>query len=180
MERIKAINPENAVGETETLLRKVESELGQIPNFARVLANSPAVLVAYYGMQEALATGSLSPKLREQLNLFISQMNHCTYSIAAHAAIGRTIGMRDEELQDSRRGVSPHRRTETALQFARQIHDTRGHVEADALADLRKAGFEENEIVELIAQVALAEFTNYINNAAVPVVDFPGQPELPQ
>lgn len=49
----------------------------------------------------------------------------------------------------------------------------RGQVnDADVVA-LRQAGFDDGEIVELLAHVALNLFTNYVNVAFDVPVDFP-------
>lgn len=50
---------------------------------------------------------------------------------------------------------------------------TRGQVDDDDLAGARAAGVSEGEIVEVVAHVALNIFTNYLNNVAGTVVDFP-------
>lgn len=50
---------------------------------------------------------------------------------------------------------------------------TRGQVDDDDLATARAAGLSEGEIVEVVAHVALNIFTNYLNNVADTVVDFP-------
>jgi alkylhydroperoxidase family enzyme len=42
------------------------------------------------------------------------------------------------------------------------------------VASLRKAGFGEEEIVEILAHVALNLFTNYVNVVFNVPVDFPG------
>ena len=39
--------------------------------------------------------------------------------------------------------------------------------------DIRKAGFGDEEIVEILAHVALNLFTNYVNVALAVPVDFP-------
>ena len=47
MERIKAINPEQATGKSKQLLDGVQKKLGMTPNMMRTMAQSPAVLEGY-------------------------------------------------------------------------------------------------------------------------------------
>ncbi|WP_315386487.1 hypothetical protein [uncultured Stenotrophomonas sp.] len=42
------------------------------------------------------------------------------------------------------------------------------------MAQLRSVGFNDEEIVEILAHVALNLFTNYVNVAFAVPVDFPG------
>jgi uncharacterized peroxidase-related enzyme len=178
MERIKAIRPENAGRKVRELLDRINEDLGMIPNLMKVMANSTAVLEAYLRMSDVLSKGSLSLKLREQLALFVSELNSCTYCIAAHSAVGRVVGLTEEELMDSRRGVSPSRETEAALQFARVVLEKRGHVSGEDFTRLRDVGYSDEQISEMIMNVTLTVFTNYLNNVAGTEVDFPPEPVL--
>jgi alkylhydroperoxidase family enzyme len=53
-----------------------------------------------------------------------------------------------------------------------------GHVTDNDLTKIRKAGFSDGAIAEVIANVALNIFTNYFNLVAEPRVDFPIVPSL--
>ena len=83
------------------------------------------------------------------------------------------VGLGDEEIADSRRGVSSHRKTEAVLQFARKVVTERGWVSDDDVASLRAAGTSDAEIAEVVAHVAVNIFSNYFNHVAETEVDFP-------
>ena len=59
MTRITEIDPTTATGKTKELLDAVHAGLGLIPNMARAMATSPAVLEGYLGLSGALAHGTL-------------------------------------------------------------------------------------------------------------------------
>ena len=130
------------------------------------------------GVSGALGKGALSAKLREQLSLAISQVNGCDYCLAAHSAIGRTVGLTAEQIQDSRRGAAVDPRTDALIHFALEVVRTRGRVGDAALAEVREAGFDDGVIAEVVAHVALDVFTNYFNNVARTDLDFPRAPKL--
>ncbi len=178
MSRLPAINPEHATGQAQRLLKGVESKLGFAPNIMRTMANSPSVLQGYLDFSGALSKGSLSPKLREQIALAVSEVNDCQYCLAAHSAIGRSVGLSEEALGDSRRGESPDPKEATVLAFTRNVVTNRGRVSDEEVAKLRKAGFTEGDIVELIANISLTLFTNYFNHIAGTEIDFPAVSEL--
>ncbi len=171
MQRLPAVQPES--GKAQELLHGVQANLGMTPNLMRTMANSPAVLEAYLGLGNALGKGSLPPKLREQIALTVSELNGCHYCLSAHSALGKMVGLGEEEIADSRRGVSPDRKTEAALQFARKVVTERGWVSDDDLAFLRTAGTTDAEIAEVVAHVAVNTFSNYFNHVAGTEVDFP-------
>lgn len=137
------------------------------------MANSPAVLEAYLGFSGALAKGALSARLREQIALAVGESNNCQYCLAAHTALGRMAGLSDEQIADSRRGSSPDRKTEAALAFATKVVSERGLVDDDDVAQLRAAGFDDGDIAEIVANVSLNIFTNYLNHIAETEIDFP-------
>lgn len=89
MTRVAVIDPKTATGEARQLLDAVQSGLGMVPNFIRVLANSPAALSAFLGLHGIASAGSLEPKTRERIALAVAEQNACQYCVSAHTAIGR-------------------------------------------------------------------------------------------
>jgi uncharacterized peroxidase-related enzyme len=174
--RIRAIHPSDADGKAKQLLDGVQARLGMAPNLMRAMANAPAVLEAYLGFSGALAKGVLPAALREQIALTVAEVNGCAYCLAAHSALGRSAGLSDEAIRDSRNGASPDRKTEAALRFARQVVERRGRVSDDDVARIRRAGHADAEIAEIVANVAVNLFTNYFNHVAETEVDFPPAP----
>jgi len=173
MPRLKALETAEAEPKAKALLEGVQKKLGMTPNVMRTMANSPAVLEAYLGFGNALGKGTVQPKLREQIALTVGELNGCQYCLSAHSALGKMVGLGEEEIADSRRGVSPERKTEAVLQFARKIVTERGWVSDDDVAAVRAAGTSDAEIAEVVAHVAANTFSNYFNHVAETDVDFP-------
>ena len=178
MPRLKAIDPNSAAGHAKTLLDAVNEKYGMVPNLARTLANSPAVLQAYLAMGEALEGGALPARLREQIALTVSEANGCGYCVAAHCAIGKSVGLTDGELTDARQSSSPDSKVDAALQFARQLVENRGWVGDEDLDRVRRTGYGDGEIAEIVAIVAWKIFANYFNHVAGTDVDFPAVAEI--
>ena len=178
MERITPVNLQAAQGRAKELLDAVKAKLGIVPNLTRSMAVSPPVLDAYLGFSGALAHGVLPARVREQLALDVSEVNHCDYCVSAHSAIGKHAGLTDEVILGSRRGTSTDPKTDALLRFARAIVEKQGVVEDADVAAVRKAGYGDAEIAEVVAHVALNIFTNYFNNVAGTTIDFPQAPAL--
>jgi alkylhydroperoxidase family enzyme len=69
-----------------------------------------------------------------------------------------------------------------ALRFAKRMLDFQGQVEPTDVASLQRAGYTDEEIVEIIGVIALNVFRNFFNLAVRTEVDFPlvrvGEPLL--
>jgi uncharacterized peroxidase-related enzyme len=173
MSRLNQLNPDTASGRAKELLAGVKSKLGLVPNMTRAMANAPAALDGYLQLNGALSKGTLSPKIREQIALAVSQANGCDYCLSAHTAIGKMVGLTHDQIRDSRLGNAVDPKTDALLRFARKVVETRGRVGDDDLNDVRQAGFNDEVIAEVIAHVALNVFTNYFNEVNETDIDFP-------
>jgi uncharacterized peroxidase-related enzyme len=178
MERITPVNLQTVQGRPKELLDAVKAKLGIVPNTFRSMAVAPAVLDAYLGFSGALAHGVLPARVREQLALDVGEANRCDYCVSAHSAVGKKVGLTDQDVLDSRRGASADPKTDVLLRFARMVVVKRGVVEDADIAAVRAAGYGDAEIAEVLAHVALNIFTNYFNNVAGTTIDFPKAPAL--
>ena len=178
MSRLPAIQLDKATGKAKELLDGVQAKLKITPNMTRVMANSPAVLQAYLSFNSAVAGGALDAKLREQIALEVGEQNACQYCVSAHTAIGRMVGLSDPEMEAARGAASSSPKHAAALEFARQLVAKRGLLTDADIEAVRRAGFTDAEIAEIIAHVALNIFTNYFNHVAGTTLDFPAVPAL--
>ena len=159
---------------SQPLLEAVNKQLGSVPNLFRVVANSPAALAGYLGMSGALAKGALAAPTRERIALAVAELNGCDYCLSAHSFLGKNLARLDDgEIAANRAGGSHDAKAAAALRFAVEVVQQRGRVSDADLAAVRAAGYGDAEIVEIVQHVALNTWTNYLNNVAQTVVDFP-------
>ncbi|MFJ1300671.1 carboxymuconolactone decarboxylase family protein [Pseudomonadota bacterium AL_CKDN230030165-1A_HGKHYDSX7] len=174
MSRVSLIDTSSTTGERQALLNQIHGAFGATPNMFKAVANSTAALKSMWGSFGALGGGVISPKLGEQIAVAVADRNACEYCLAAHTALGRKAGASADEMSAAQAGNSADPKTAAALRFALQVVESRGQIaEADVEA-VRAAGFSDEEIVEILAHVALNLFTNYVNVAFAVPVDFPG------
>lgn len=178
MSTFTLVAPESAQGQAKELLSAVKSKMGLVPNMTRAMVRAPAVLDAYLQMSGALSKGALPAKTREQIALTVGQANHCDYCLAAHSAIGKMVGLAPEQILAARKGRADDASTDALLRFAAVVVEKRGRVDAADLNAVRAAGFGDDAIAEVVANVALNLFTNYFNHVAGTAVDFPAAPAL--
>jgi uncharacterized peroxidase-related enzyme len=181
MSRLPLIDPAQATGRAKELLGAVQKKLGLVPNLTRALANSPAALQGYLDLSGALASASLSARLREQIALTVAEVNACSYCLSAHTAIGGKLGLTPEQILDARRATAGEPKAAAVLALARHIVIERGEVRDADLRAARDAGVTDGEIAETVVTVALNVLTNWFNHVAATPVDFPKvEPGVPQ
>lgn len=173
MAHVTLIDPTEATGERRVLLDEIVGAFGTAPAMFRAVANSTAALQSLWGSFGALGGGTLPAVLGEQIAVAVADRNRCDYCLAAHTALGRKAGASRDEMAEAQAGRSPDQRTAAVLTFALAVVEERGAVNADDVAVVRAAGLTDEEIVEVIAHVALNLFTNYVNVALDVPVDFP-------
>lgn len=173
MSRIHHVAPEIATGKAAELLNTVQQAFGMVPNTAKVMANSPAVLESFLVFSTAMGSATIGSKLHNQLKLTTSEANSCTYCTSILSAVAPSAGLSVDDILAGRSGYSEDRRTKAALAFANDVLESRGKVSNQQLAAVRTAGFGDTEIVEIIASVVLGCFTNFLNNVADTDLDIP-------
>ncbi len=178
MPRIQPVQSESANAQQSDILSIIKKKMGIVPNILATMVQSPAVANAYLGFNQALAGGTLSAKLREQIALAVGESNKCEYCLAAHTALGSKAGLSESEVDSARRGTSADAKIEAALAFANKLVEARGFVSDADVEAVRGIGYSDGEIAEIVANVSLNIFTNYFNHVAETEVDFPRVPAL--
>ena len=173
MNRIHQTDPAAASGKADQLFTAVKGKLGFVPNLMRVLGNSPAALEGYLSFSGALAGGALAPKLREQIALAVAEINGCGYCLSAHTLLGGKAGLGAEDILSARKSSATDGKSDAALKLARAITLQRGMIADADLQAARAASLSDAEIIEVVQHVALNILTNYTNNVAQTVIDFP-------
>jgi uncharacterized peroxidase-related enzyme len=156
------------------LFALAQRQLGGIPNMARAMANSPALLEGYMALSGALGKGRLRTAVREQIALTVSQSNGCSYCLSAHSYLAdRVAHLNAATIAGARRAESADPKIAAILRLASAINDTRGSLGEGLLDEARAAGLSDGEIAETIGNVALNVLTNYFNKVAEVEIDFP-------
>ena len=173
MPRLTPVDPATASGEAKVLLEGVQKKLGMTPNIIRTIANAPAALKAYFGINEALAGGHFDAKTREAFALAVAGANACEYCASAHTALSKSLKVDDVEIDRRLDGHSSDPALDAALVFARAVVEKRGFVSDNDIAAVRAAGHDDGAIAEIVAHVVANIFTNYVNHVAETEIDFP-------
>ena len=173
MSRFTPIQTNGATSKLKRSLKKSHLKLDESPRFLQLMANSPASLRAYVRAEAALVCGQLTPRQRRQVALAVAEINGSTYSLSAHYDAGKSLGLTHHEMQLARNATAADTKAETMLRFTQAVVLQRGEISDDDFQALRKAGFADGQIIEIVANIALNIFCNYFNSVAKMEVDFP-------
>lgn len=173
MPNVPLIDSESATGNVKQQLDQIAGAFGSVPAMFRAVANSPAALTSMWSAFGAYGGGALGAALSEQIAVAVADRNSCQYCLAAHTALGKKAGLSRETLAAAQGGESDDPRIAALLAFALKLVEDRGQVTTADVDALRDQGWNDEQIVETIGQVALNLFTNYVNIALGVPVDFP-------
>lgn len=167
------VSTDNTPAASQAVMAQIHSAFGATPHMFKAVANSPAALHSMWAAFGALGKGSIGAKLGEQLAVAIANYNRCEYCLAAHTVLGQKAGASLADMSAAQVGHSGDAKTAAALAFALKVVAQRAQISDADIASLHQVGFGDEQVVEIIAHVALNLFTNYINVALDVPVDFP-------
>lgn len=152
--------------QTAELLDRSRSDSGDLPSFPHMLANNPSVLGAALGQfGEIMYGGGLPPNEKQLAFVVVSQANECAYCAASHGQeLVNAFGLPVTQLEAIAAGdyTELTDRQRAIVEFARQgAVDPKRVTDGDVVA-LREVGFNDADVMELVAVLAQATFANTI------------------
>jgi uncharacterized peroxidase-related enzyme len=142
----------------------MERKTGGENRFFRVLGHSTGALETFVPLYaNIMGPGALDLRIKELAYLAVSYVNECRYCITAHEKSAAKAGLTHDELRalhmEQDGGLTDKERA--AMVYARELTRTCSvDEERDKLTKL----FSNPELVELTLVIAMANFTNRVNN----------------
>jgi uncharacterized peroxidase-related enzyme len=142
-----------------------DEKLGFLPNVLKVYSFDQKKLRAFIGMYNELMLGDsrLSPLEREMIAVVVSSANRCYYCLTAHGQAVREMSgdpSLGEALVMNYRIARIPRRQRAMLDFAHQLTVDPTADAAPARERLRKAGFSDRDLWDIISVTAFFNMTN--------------------
>lgn len=160
--------PEGSRDEIST----TEERFGFLPNIYGVMAESPAVIKAYNALGNLLGTTSFSPAEQQLMLLTISAVNCCEYCVAAHTMGGMRAELDGDIINAVRDGATIGDSKLAALSnFTRSVVEKRGNVATREVEAFMAAGYQKDQVLEVVMATALKTISNYINHFAQTPLD---------
>jgi AhpD family alkylhydroperoxidase len=146
-----------------TILKGALSGSGKLNNFVGVLAGAPAALRAYARMRSELRRGMLAAETQERIALAVAEYRGSEYDVAVHARAARNVGLSLDEVDLARRFFSRDEKEAALLRYLEALLEKRGQVPIHLHEEAREAGWTDEQILEALAHVALADFAALIS-----------------
>ncbi|QOG19226.1 carboxymuconolactone decarboxylase family protein [Bradyrhizobium sp. SEMIA] len=173
MARATALKPEHVPAESKPTLDMFTKNIGFTPNMLATFAQSPIAFHAWAALLGSLSK-ALDVKTRDSIGLAVSEVNSCNYCLTVHSFTAKHMAkLPAEDVILARKGRATDPKRDAAVQFARKIIESRGHVTDADLQAVRDAGYTDANIMEIVALVAMYSLTNFFNNVFNPEKDFP-------
>lgn len=169
MNEFKFYTTDNADGEAKKTLDKVQNKYGFVPNLFGYMAEAPYTIEAYAYLTGLLDKTGLTAAQQQVALLAVSHYHKCEFCSVAHQAFGKmhksnaqTIAaiISNQEIEDA---------TDKALvDMIVAIVDNRGWVNKEQLSTFFAAGFNQQNVYDLILVVTIKTLSNYSNHLSKP------------
>ncbi|QIE58491.1 carboxymuconolactone decarboxylase family protein [Rasiella rasia] len=176
MTTLQVHNLETAPEGSKALLEQSLKTNGMIPGLHGVLAGAPATLEAYQTLHKLFTQTSFN---KEELTVVWQTINvahECHYCVPAHTAIANMMKV-DTAISEALRNNTtlPTEKLQVLHEFTLKIVHNRGHVTEADLATFYAAGYQEQQVLEIILGLSQKVISNYTNHIANTAVDAPFQ-----
>ena len=138
---------------------------GQLSNIVGVLAGSPATLRAYARFRSELRHGTLPLKTQQRIALAVAQFQGSEYALAMLGKTAREAGLGIDEISLAREFDSRDERDAVLLRYVKALLAKGGAPAQHLHEEAREAGWEDEQILEAVAHVALNSFGNLVTRA---------------
>jgi alkylhydroperoxidase family enzyme len=149
-------------------LARLQEAFGFIPAAAGMMANSSPLMNSFFSAFGYFrGEGTFTPAERQVLLLSNAVANECAWAVAFHSLEAIEDGVPPADVEAIRRRSLPADSRSAALSaLARALIGKRGHLDEAGTAAFLAAGFDENQILEVITAVAISAMTNYAATVA--------------
>jgi alkylhydroperoxidase family enzyme len=152
------------------LIKSIQTAGGAVSKFIGVLAESPAALRGYTRLRTELRSSKLPRATRERIGLAVAEWRNDPYTLTQYARTARAAGLGLDEVARARNWTSSDEKDAVLLALLRETLDPDdGRPAHHLVEEAREAGWSDEEILDAVAELALAEFESlFASVAALP------------
>lgn len=172
-----ALTVDTAPRAARPILAASERQFGFLPSPVARVAHAPVTLKHLLAGFAAFDQTSLSPLEREVVAMTVGWEIECHYCMAMHSAMfsgDPTAGPLVTALRDGT--TLPDGRLEALRRYIRAVIRDRGSVPDREAADLRAAGFDDTQALEIVLGVGVYLLSTLLNKVTGAEVDPPFVP----
>lgn len=160
---------ESAAPEAQKILTDIKAAYGFVPNLFAYMAQAPVTLEAYLTLNQLIGKSSLTPTQAQTALLAASVENKCDFCSVAHRALGKKAGVKAQTIEAILTGTEIDDHKDQALvNLTQAVVRERGWVADAALEAFFAAGFNQQQVFEIILVVTIKTLSNYTNHLTRP------------
>ncbi len=176
MSYVSLIAEEQAGPQLEQLFQQIRQVVGFVPNYFQAVGHMPQVLEAQLALSNAiLKDGALPKKIKEQIGLVVSGLNTSSYCVAFHMEVLRGLGVEkalSRKLTTDYPNAPVEAKVQALFHFADKLTRKPGEIVPEDAEAVRKAGWDENALLETVLTVAYFGFINRVSLGLGLLADF--------
>src|SRR3954464_417052 len=165
MSRFHIHDDESAPEGSLPIIKGALGATGQLPNFIGVLAGSPAALREYARFRSELRHGTLPLKTQQLIGLGVAWHQGNEYAQQLLQRTARDAGLGLDEIALAKEFDSREEKDAALLRFIKVLVEIDETPALHLVEEAREAGWSDDQILEALAHVSLASFTNLITRA---------------
>lgn len=169
MTRLALHTVDTAPEKAKERVEAVQKANGFIPNLIGVLANSPQALEMYQEVSKLNSKNSLTDEEIEVIQITAAVHNGCDFCVAGHTKIAEVRLQMSPEVVEAlrtRTSIDENAKYQALAQFTMQLINKRGQVSDEELESFKSAGYNDQNVLDVIMGVALSTLCNYANTVA--------------
>jgi uncharacterized peroxidase-related enzyme len=166
MTRLTPVDPEHANGYVKETLDELAARGGPLGPMVLTMANSSALLRAYLDLNRAVKRSHLDRRISERISLAVQEWLDCGYCVAAHSDAARALGLSDTDVELARQGTATEPKVAAIVAFAQQVAAAPSELADADVEELRRHGYRDEQIADVVGLVALNVLTGAFNLVA--------------
>lgn len=158
---------ETAPEASRPFLENSRKHFGFAPNILGALAESPVALKGYLSLSGLFAGSSFTATERQIVLIAASAKNGCAYCVAAHSTMAAGEKVPEDVITALRDGEPiADARLEALRRFAEILVDKRGWASDGEVQDFIAAGYNREQVIEVVLGITQKTLSNYVNHLA--------------
>lgn len=163
--------------DNQEIFKSLKDNIGFVPNLYAVFAHSDYALSNYLALQQSKS--SINTNEREVIDLVVSQVNGCKYSLSAHTIIAQKKGFTEQQVVEIRKAeITFDVKMDALAKFVKSVVENKGHAKPEFINAFYAAGYNEGNLIDTVVIIGDRTITNYIYALTDVPIDWPLAPDL--
>lgn len=166
MPRFSTLTPASAVGASRDLLGELVERHGTVGDMVATMAHSPAVLGGYLQLSKAMRRAKLDRKISELISIAVQSQQGCGMCLRSHIDAARSLGISEDAISLAQLSTSHDPSIASMIQLGVQVYREPASITDAQVEQLRRFGYSDREIADVVGVVALNILTGAFNLVA--------------